>query len=225
MDHRHQARERLRKLPDGQRTAWLDTAEEEFRERGFESASLNRILTRAGISKGQAYYYFADKGELYRAVIERAITELTGLIDARLPTPDSAVSYWRQTGALFGKVTTILKRNDRLAELGRGIYREAAAQTAIADLLVPLHDHLERLIETGQQIDAVRSDLPLTLLADMTFAVARQIDQWFALNTQDLDEQRALDLNHRAVGLVIAMLAPDGCSHRAGLFGHVTLKD
>ena len=41
---------------------------------------MNRILARAALSKGQAYYYFADKGELYRAVIERAITELARLI-------------------------------------------------------------------------------------------------------------------------------------------------
>ena len=76
MDQRLQARVRLRQLPAQQRAAWLDIAEEEFRALGFEGASMNRILTRAALSKGQAYYYFADKGELYRAVIERAITEL-----------------------------------------------------------------------------------------------------------------------------------------------------
>lgn len=65
-------------------------------------------LTRAALSKGKAYYYFADKGELYRAVIERAITELAGLIDASHVQPESIADYWQQTAALFGQVTAVL---------------------------------------------------------------------------------------------------------------------
>lgn len=208
MDHRLQARERLRKLPDAQRDAWLDIAEEEFRAFGFEAASLNRILTRAAISKGQAYYYFADKGELYRAVIERAFNELASLLDVEWTKPDSAADYWRQIAVLFGNLTTVLKRNDRLAELGRGVYRDAKAQAAIADLLEALHRRFERLIESGQELGAVRADLPLALLTNMAFAAAREADRWFALNAQDLDQQSALALNRRVFTLFTAMLAP-----------------
>lgn len=208
MDHRLQTRERLRKLPDAQRTAWLDIAEEEFRAFGFEAASLNRILTRAAISKGQAYYYFADKGELYRAVIERAFNELAGLLDVEPTKPESAADYWQQTAVLFGNVTTIFKQNDRLADLGRDIYREAKAQAAIADLLEFLHGRFGRLIENGQKLGAIRSDLPLALLTNMAFAAAREADQWFALNTQDLDQRTTLALNQRVFTLFTAMLAP-----------------
>lgn len=208
MDQRLQARVRLRQLPAQQRAAWLDIAEEEFRAFGLERASLNRILTRAGLSKGQAYYYFADKGELYRAVIERAITELAGLIDASPVQPESVADYWQQTAALFDHVTAVLKQNDRLAELGHGIYREAAAQAAIADLLDALHTQFERLIETGQQIGAIRSDLPLALLTEMAFAAAREADRWFALNAQTLHHQDARAINHRVFSLFTAMLAP-----------------
>lgn len=170
---------------------------------------MNRILTRAALSKGQAYYYFADKGELYRAVIERAISELADLINAKPIQPESAADYWEKTVALFGRVTAVLKQNDRLAELGRGIYREAAAQAAIADLLEALHTRFERLIEAGQRVGAIRSDLPLALLTDMAFAAAREADRWFALNTQHLDPQSALALNHRVFSMFAAMLAPN----------------
>lgn len=209
MDHRLQARERLRKLPDAQRAAWLDIAEEEFRVSGFEAASLNRILTRANISKGQAYYYFADKGELYRAVIERAFNELAGLLEFGLTAPDSAAAYWQQIAGLFGDVTAALKRNDRLADLGRGIYQEARAQAAIADLLELLHGRFGQLVENGQKLGAIRSDLPLALLTNMAFAAVREADRWFALNTQDLDQQTTLALNHQVFTLFTAMLAPD----------------
>ncbi|MDF3811275.1 MULTISPECIES: TetR/AcrR family transcriptional regulator [Rhodopseudomonas] len=212
----------MRLLPDRQRSAWLDIAEEEFRAFGFESASLNRILTRAAISKGQAYYYFADKSELYRAVMERAITELADLIDAKPVQPVSIADYWRQTAALFGNVTMVLGQNHRLAELGRGIYREATAQAAIADLLDALHTQFARLIEAGQAIGAIRSDLPLVLLTDIAFAAAREADRWFALNAQSLGPQEALTLNHRVFGLFTAMLAP---GNDAGAWSQLSPSD
>ncbi|MCM5553170.1 TetR/AcrR family transcriptional regulator [Pleomorphomonas sp. NRK KF1] len=208
MNHRLRARERLRKLPDAQRTAWLDIAEEEFMAFGFEAASLNRILTRAAISKGQAYYYFADKGDLYRAVIERAFDEFVGLLEVAPTEPENTAAYWQQIAALFGNVTTILQRNDRLAEIGRGVYREARAQTAIVDLLERLHAYLARLIETGQRLGAVRADLPQDLLTNMAFAALREADQWFALNAIDRDQQTVLALNHRVFTVFAAMLAP-----------------
>ncbi|WP_180901885.1 TetR/AcrR family transcriptional regulator [Martelella soudanensis] len=211
LDQRLQARVRLRQLPDHQRAAWLDVAEEEFRALGFEGASMNRILTRAALSKGQAYYYFADKSELYRAVIERAIAELADLINARPVQPESIADYWEQSAALFGHVTATLKQNDRLAELGRGVYQEAAAQAAIADLLEAFHAQFERLIEAGQQIGAVRSDLPLALLTDMAFAAAREADRWFALNAQKHDSQSLRVLNRRVFSMFAAMLAPGEC--------------
>jgi len=169
---------------------------------------MNRILARASLSKGQAYYYFADKGELYRAVIERAISELARLIDAKPIQPETVADYWQQTAALFGHVTATLSQNDRLAELGRGIYQDVAAQAAIADLLEALHARFARLIQAGQQIGVIRSDLPLALLTDMAFAAAREADRWFALNTQNLGLQESLVLNEGVFSMFTAMLAP-----------------
>ena len=40
------------------------------RESGFEQASYNRIIERAGLSKGAMYYYFDDKLDLYVTVLE-----------------------------------------------------------------------------------------------------------------------------------------------------------
>ncbi|MXP26694.1 TetR family transcriptional regulator [Altererythrobacter indicus] len=208
MDQRLQARERFRQLPDQQRADWLDIAEDEFRAFGFKGASLNGILARAALSKGQAYYYFADKGELYRAVIERAITKLADLIDARPVQANSVDHYWQQIAALFGNVTLVFKENDHLAELGRGIYREAAAQEAITDLLEALHIRLQKVIDAGQAIGAIRTDLPLPLLTDMAFASMREADRWFAMNAQELSPHDALKLNHSVFSLFRDMLAP-----------------
>ncbi|HOQ08512.1 MAG TPA: TetR/AcrR family transcriptional regulator [Syntrophomonadaceae bacterium] len=47
----------------------------EFADRGFDSASLNQIIKRAGISKGSFYHHFANKEELFSQVIHRAAQE------------------------------------------------------------------------------------------------------------------------------------------------------
>jgi len=57
---------RFQNLDETRRRAILAAAAEEFGERGFAQASYNRIIERAGISKGAMYYYFADKDDLYR---------------------------------------------------------------------------------------------------------------------------------------------------------------
>lgn len=208
-EERLQARDRFGKLPADQRGRWLDVAEAEFRTLGFEAASLNGILARAGISKGQAYYYFSDKGELYRAVVERALEDLAARLPIEPKQPETAEAFWSALAAFFTGLTTVLRENDRLAELGRGIYRDARAQVAIADLLEDLHARFGRWIEDGQRLGAVRSDLPRDLLTDLAFAILREADRWFALHMRDFDRDSALALNRRVFALFQRLLAPD----------------
>src|SRR5437868_13029147 len=61
---------RFHKLPQEKRERLLDIAAQEFATRGFEDASVNRILERAQMSKGAAYYYFEDKVDLFFTVVQ-----------------------------------------------------------------------------------------------------------------------------------------------------------
>ena len=55
--------------------AILAAAEEEFAEQGFSGATMAAIAARAGVPKPNVYYYFSTKERLYRAVVERVLTE------------------------------------------------------------------------------------------------------------------------------------------------------
>ena len=55
--------------------AILAAAEEEFAEQGFSGATMAAIAARAGVPKPNIYYYFSTKERLYRAVVERVLTE------------------------------------------------------------------------------------------------------------------------------------------------------
>lgn len=49
----------------------LDAAEEVFAERGFESAKLQEISARAGVSMGTIYAIFPGKEDLFRGILDR----------------------------------------------------------------------------------------------------------------------------------------------------------
>ena len=49
--------------------AILSTAEKEFREKGFLSASLRNIVKTAGVTTGAFYGYFKSKEELFEALV------------------------------------------------------------------------------------------------------------------------------------------------------------
>ncbi len=52
----------------------MNAAFEEFGEHGYAKASTNRIVQRAGISKGMLFYYFNSKKELYHDLIDAGIS-------------------------------------------------------------------------------------------------------------------------------------------------------
>ncbi len=51
----------------------LDAAETEFAAKGFDGARLGTIARAADVQQALIHHYFADKGGLYRDVIERAL--------------------------------------------------------------------------------------------------------------------------------------------------------
>ncbi len=53
-----------------------------FAEKGFAAAKLDDIAKRAGVSKGAVYLYFETKEDIFRAVVERAISPNVGVIRA-----------------------------------------------------------------------------------------------------------------------------------------------
>jgi AcrR family transcriptional regulator len=56
---------------DDRQQAIIDAATRVFAERGFSGTTNREIAREAGISPGLIYWYFRDKDELFRAVVQR----------------------------------------------------------------------------------------------------------------------------------------------------------
>lgn len=61
--------EKFNSLDSFKQQTILDAALEEFAENGYDTASTNRIVKRAGIGKGMLFYYFKSKKELFHYLV------------------------------------------------------------------------------------------------------------------------------------------------------------
>lgn len=57
------------------RSAIIDAALSLFRQKGYDATTMRAIAAEAGVSVGNAYYYFASKEHLIQAFYDRAQTE------------------------------------------------------------------------------------------------------------------------------------------------------
>lgn len=82
------------------REALLSAALQEFSARGYENASLNAILSAAGMSKGQLYHHFGSKEGLYLALIGELIQRKRAHFQAN-PLPMGADIFETLRGQLL----------------------------------------------------------------------------------------------------------------------------
>jgi len=84
------------RAPDVTRQKLLSAAFEEIYRCGFQAASLDRILAKAGVTKGALYHHFIDKAALGYAVVDEVVKGLLlerwlGLLDQQAGDPLTAL--------------------------------------------------------------------------------------------------------------------------------------
>ncbi|MDG5815388.1 TetR/AcrR family transcriptional regulator [Chitinispirillales bacterium ANBcel5] len=68
-------------LRESKRLRIINSCVEEFSKYGYEQSSTDRIVKRAGISKGGLYEYISHKEELFLFIVEYVYTKLYKFID------------------------------------------------------------------------------------------------------------------------------------------------
>jgi AcrR family transcriptional regulator len=59
----------------------LDSALHLFSEKGYEGTSIREIIEGAGVTRPVLYYYFQNKEDLFKRLVEARFSEFTGEID------------------------------------------------------------------------------------------------------------------------------------------------
>jgi AcrR family transcriptional regulator len=97
------AARRTSRLPRGaRRVQLLNAAQEVFVAQGFHAAAMDDIADRAGVSKPVLYQHFPGKRELYLALLEQQVDELTERVrQAMAGTEDNRERVHGAVGAYY----------------------------------------------------------------------------------------------------------------------------
>ena len=77
------------------RAALLAAGRELFGERGFAASGREEIVRRAGVTRGALYHHFADKEDLFRAVMEQLEAEVMHRVAVAAMQSDDPVEQLR----------------------------------------------------------------------------------------------------------------------------------
>jgi AcrR family transcriptional regulator len=64
--------------PNAAETKLLESALHHFADKGYEGASIREIIESAGVTRPVLYYYFENKEDLFRRLVEREFSEYVG---------------------------------------------------------------------------------------------------------------------------------------------------
>ncbi len=197
-------RPRFTALDPAKRRAILDAAADVFASDGYEGASYNQIIARAGVSKGAMYYYFDDKADLYRTII-RDVSERMIRASGELDAYDDARSFWAAVGALCGRMLAFVGHEPRLPGLAKSLLAAAEGPLAqeLAQMMEEMRAYTEGLVESGRQLGAVRDDLPASLLTHLLLGLGEAFDRWMIPRWQEMDPTELAALPDRIVELTL----------------------
>lgn len=173
----------------------IASAKAEFMEKGYAKASLRKICANAGVTTGALYFFFDDKEDLFRTIVEPPLAMLVNMMQEHFREEEQILSlpdiYEHQSGD-----------HDEFVEmLIRHLYQNYDAfillltksqGTAFEDCLDRIVDMMEKEFDVsvklfakqcaGRQVD----DRIIHWMAHMT------IDAFIHLLTHEREEQEAV---------------------------------
>lgn len=176
------ALDRFQNLPLDRQRDILRVAAKAFAEHGYEGTSYNDLLRQLGMGKSQAYYYFADKADLFVTACATCYEEYYDEV-ARLPQPASKSEVWEYVRKLHyvgfryqkahpvaAQLTLAVARSPSRFQLSRAVLEGPGSST----------EQYRQWLELGRKLGAVRTDLPEDFLVHQCMQTSALVDAWFA---------------------------------------------
>ena len=188
----------------------MEAAAQVFTARGYEKASLNLMLEGAGISKGAAYYYFADKADLVGTVVRRYwLDSLVGIETNFAELTGEA--FWQVVSGLYLHPFGHVAERPWLLGLSRAVWgmpRELKVDEPFKSISEEAMDWMAALLRTGRELGQVREDLPDDLLVELIFTLDGVHDRWLGAHWLEMDQARRDWTTELFVSFLRTMLAP-----------------
>jgi AcrR family transcriptional regulator len=183
------ARPRFERLKKEKRERILRAAAQAFAVSGFEQASMNQILDQAGISKGAAYYYFDNKADLYISTIQHYLAGMAETIDFSLDDIEAG-NYWERIESFYTDQFLGTYEQPWVMGVIKSVLHapaEILSSPLLSGYVAYFMDGIDMILQKGQALGLVRTDLPQSLLVSLFRAVDEAADDWFLARRDEID--------------------------------------
>jgi AcrR family transcriptional regulator len=206
---------RFAKMPNEKRERLMTIAAQEFAARGFEAASLNRILEEAQIGKSSAYYYFEDKADLFVTVVNYCLDRLQLAPASEALNSLTVETFWPAIDELHDKPLLHAQQQPWLFGAVRAAERlspESLQREPLAQLARSLAKYLMTGIGTtiirGQELGLIRTDLPNELLIAWFRAIDGATDDWLLAHLDQLNQEEITHISRQTIATIQQALSP-----------------
>ncbi|TCL69578.1 TetR/AcrR family transcriptional regulator [Rhizobium sp. BK251] len=132
----------------------LEGAKRAFMKFGFDAASMNDVTREAGVSKGTLYVYFANKEDLFAAMVETERAEFVASVRTALAEKSTVEEALYDFGMTFvahmttdkvmDAMRTVLGVRDRMPGLCQRFF------TGPENIRTVMYDYLQRQVAEGR---------------------------------------------------------------------------
>jgi AcrR family transcriptional regulator len=172
----------------------LTIALQEFAERGYSDATLKEIAVKAGLTTGAVYHYFSSKSELFIAVAEYTLVELTTVYVEHDATAKTLVE--RLDGA-FEAIAILNERIPELAPFVASLETDALRYPELQEISARMSQErdsfYERIVAEAVASGEIGSDVNPQSVLDLLYVIRAGLVR-FAIKTGDAKRHRALIL-------------------------------
>ena len=179
-------------LPAEKRALICQVAIAEFAEYEYELASINRIVTKSGISKGSFYQYFENKKALFLYLMQLVAEEKIKYISPIMGNPEehdffTLLREMYISGIRFGAA------HPEYAEIGNKLLRNKNAaiyKEAMANNIPAANEFFETLLEGAIVRGEVRADIDIKMFAFLITSMNTLLIEYYMDNVaQSYDEK------------------------------------
>lgn len=195
-------------LPLEKQRRVVETALQEFSEKGYQGASINLIVSKLGIAKGSIYQYFSDKRSLFLYIFDYAVE----LVRKRL----RQVKQETREEPTFERIRRSLLSGVDFIEEHPFIYRGYLKmmferevpfrEELLKKIRLFSSDYLTSLLLEGRQRGEVRGDVDLETMVFLLDAVMDRCLQAYAVAYLDpglhLHRAKRAELERKIDGLI-----------------------
>ncbi len=206
-------------LPEEKREQVFRAAVAEFAAYPYPAASINRIVTRAGIAKGSFYQYFDDKGDLFMYCLRRIGEEKLAYLAPVLQEAER-IPFFDLLHELFLQGIRFAEEHPEYAAIGSRLLASkgtAIFEEAVRYSLEEGEAFFKGILEEAVQRGEVRADIDVSFTTYLLARLSNLVVEYHIERVAATYDERMMETVDRLIEILrTGIRAQEGASFPSG---------